>query len=253
MANIPAMAPFARRRLTRVVLGIAVALAVLMPLALWLRNSSLVRVNSVTITGIAGPQAAEIRSLLTAAGEDMTTLNVRDNALLSAVAAYPTVRSLRTATDFPHGLKVMVDAYEPVAALQADVGRVTPVAGDGTLLRGAAAQDLPLLGVKAIPGDDRVGDRTTIGAIKLLALAPPALRTRVVRAYRGRRGWALSVENGPKLYLGGASRLRAKWAAAAQVLGHRSSRAASYVDVRVPERPVAGGLKPRDREPQPQL
>jgi cell division protein FtsQ len=253
VANIHAMPPFARRRVTRVVLGIAVALAVLMPLALWLRNSSLVRVNHVTITGIGGHQAGEIRSVLTAAGADMTTLNVRDKALLSAVAAYPTVRSLRTATDFPHGLKVIVDAYEPVAALQADVGRVTPVAGDGTLLRGATPQDLPLLGVKAIPGSDRVGDRTTIAAIRLLALAPPALRARVVRAFRGKRGWALSVENGPKLYLGGATRLRAKWAAAARVLGDRTSRGASYVDVRVPERPVAGGLRPRAAEAQPQL
>jgi cell division protein FtsQ len=61
------------------------------------------------------------------------------------------------------------------------------------------------------------------------------------------------MNDGPKLYFGGAARLEAKWGAAAQVLAHRSSRGASYVDLRIPERPVAGGLKPRPAEPQPQL
>ena len=50
------MTPFARRR-TRVVLGIAVLLAVLAPLALWLRTSSLVAVEQVSVTGIDGSQA----------------------------------------------------------------------------------------------------------------------------------------------------------------------------------------------------
>lgn len=252
-ANIAAMASFVRRRVTRVVLGIAVALAVLTPLALWLRDSSLVRVTDVTVSGIDGRQAEPVRSILIAAGEDMTTLDVREDALLSAVAPYPIVRSLRTETDFPHGLKIIVNAYEPVGALRTGGGRVTAVASDGTLLRGTGARDLPLLGVRTIPGSDRVRDKTTMGAVNLLAIAPPSLRARVVRVYRGRRGWALSVENGPKLYFGASSRLEAKWGAAAQVLADRSSRGASYVDVRIPERPVAGGLRSRPTETQPQL
>ena len=255
----PPMAPSARRRLrrgprfTRVVLCVAVAVAVLTPLALWLRNSSLVRVTDVRIIGIDGRQSAEIRSVLTSAGEDMTTLNVRENALLGAVAPYPIVRSLRTETDFPHGLRIIVNAYEPVGALEAAGGRVTAVAGDGTLLRGTAARDLPLVGVRTIPGGDRVDDARTMGAVNVLAMAPPSLRARVVRLYEGTRGWAMNVENGPKLYFGGASRLEAKWGAASQVLADRMSRGAAYVDVRVPERPVAGGLEPRAQETQPQL
>ena len=101
------------------VLGIAVLLAVLAPLALWLRNSSLVRVEHVTVTGIDGPQAArDPRALTSPPALDMTTLDVREDALRGAVAAYPVVRSLRTETDFPHGLRIIVNAYEPVAALQ---------------------------------------------------------------------------------------------------------------------------------------
>jgi cell division protein FtsQ len=245
------MASFARRR-TRVVLGAAVALAVLAPLALWLRNSSLVRVEHVQVTGVGGPQTSAIRAALTAAALDMTVLHVRDAALRAAVEPYPVVRSLRTETDFPHGLRIIVNAYEPLAALQAG-GRLTAVAGDGTVLRGTPTRGLPVVRVRAMPGGDRTREARTLGAIDLLAAAPPALRARVARIYRGPRGIAAAVQNGPRLYFGGAARLDAKWDAAAQVLAHRSSRGASYVDLRVPERPVAGGLKPREEESQPQL
>ena len=248
------MASFARRR-TRVVLGVAVLLVVLAPLALWLRNSSLVRIERVSVTGIHGPQAAQIRQALESAGIDMTTLHVRDDALLDAVAPYSVVRSLRTETDFPHGLRIVVNAYEPVAALQGAGGRLTAVAGDGTLLRGGATRDLPLVAVRTTPGGDRLGagDGEALTAVELLAAAPRALRVRVGRVYRGPRGLAATLQNGPKLYFGGAADLDAKWGAAAEVLAHPTSRGAAYVDLRVPDRPVAGGLQPRPINTQPPL
>jgi cell division protein FtsQ len=237
---------------TRVVLGGAVLLAVLTPLALWLRDSPVVRVEHVTVTGISGPQAGAIRAALTQTGLDMTVLHVRDDALRTAVEPYPVVRSLRSQTDFPHGLRITVNAYEPMAALQAG-GQLTPVAADGTVLRGALTRGLPVVRVSTTPGGEHARDARALRAISLLAAAPPALRARVARIYRGPRGIAATVDNGPKLYFGGAARLDAKWAAAAQVLAQRSSRGASYVDLRVPERPVAGGLQPRQAQPQPQL
>ncbi|CAA9473460.1 MAG: hypothetical protein AVDCRST_MAG67-199 [uncultured Solirubrobacteraceae bacterium] len=246
------MAPFARRR-TRVVLGITVLLVVLAPLALWLRSSSLVRVETVTVKGIEGPQAEQIRRALVAEGMDMTTFNVRENALLGAVSQYPVVRSLRTETDFPHGLRIVINAYEPVAALRTSGGNATAVAGDGTLLRGATTRDLPIVGVRSTPGGSRLARGETLGAVRLLGAAPRALRARIDRVYRGPRGLAATVAGGPKLYFGGAAQLKAKWGAAAAVLAHRTSRGASYVDLRVPERPVAGGLQPRPAYTEPQL
>jgi cell division protein FtsQ len=71
--------------------------------------------------------------------------------------------------------------------------------------------------------------------------------------YRGPHGLAATLQNGPKLYFGGTERYDAKWGAAAAVLAHRTSKGASYLDLRVPERPVAGGLQPRTQETQPQL
>lgn len=246
------MAPFARRR-TRVVLGITVLLVVLAPLASWLRNSSLVRVQEVSVKGIEGSQAAQIRRALVAEGLGMTTLNVRDDALLSAVAQFPVVRSLRTETDFPRGLRIVVNAYEPVAALRSSGGGLTAVAGDGTLLRGNTTRDLPIVGVRSTPGGNRLRRGETLRAVRLLGAAPRALRSRIDRVYRGPRGLAATMADGPKLYFGGAAQLRAKWGAAAQVLAHRTSRGASYVDLRVPERPVAGGLQPRPTYTEPQL
>jgi cell division protein FtsQ len=245
------MASFARRR-TRVVLGVALLLVVLAPFALWLRSSSLVRVQRVSVDGVVGPEAEQIRRALRAEGLTMTTLDVREDALLGAVGQYPVVRSVRTETDFPHGLRIVVNAYEPVAALRAS-GGLTAVAADGTLLRGTPTRDLPIVGVRSIPAGDRLGRGETLGAIRLLAAAPRPLRVRVGRVDRGPRGLAAAMANGPKLYFGPAARLEAKWGAAALVLAHRTSRAASYVDLRIPERPVAGGMQPRPHNTEPQL
>ncbi|MET0811192.1 MAG: hypothetical protein ABWY65_08780, partial [Thermoleophilaceae bacterium] len=46
----------------------------------------------------------------------------------------------------------------------------------------------------------------------------------------------------PELIFGDARRARAKWAAAARVLADPEARGASYIDLRIPGRPAAGGL-----------
>jgi cell division protein FtsQ len=238
------MLSFASRR-SRVVLATVAVAVVAGALGMWLRSSSLVRVKNVTVTGIDGRQAADIRDALTVAALDMTTLAVDEDELRAAVAAYPVVRNLRASIDFPHRLRIAVNAYDAVAALQPERGSLTAVAADGTLLRGTSARDLPLVGVRTVPGGRRVSDGAALRAVRLLGAAPAPIRRRVVRVFRGTRGLAATVHEGPKLYFGGDQRLRAKWSAAAQVLAHESSRGASYVDVRIPERPVAGGFQPR--------
>lgn len=236
------MPSFRSPRFRAIVLIALVALA-LGGGAMWLRSSSLVRVEQVTITGIEGRQAQQIRDALTDVALDMTTLKVRDDALRDAVEMYPIVHSLRTSSDFPHRLRIEVNAYEPVAALKS-AGALTAVAGDGTLLRGTATNGLPVVAVRMLPAG-RLDDRDALRAVRLMATVPEALRRRVVRVFRGTRGLSTTVRDGPKLYFGGAQRLRAKWRSAAQVLANDTARGAAYVDVRIPERPVAGGFKPR--------
>ena len=79
--------------------------------------------------------------------------------------------------------------------------------------------------------------------------APPALLGRVKAIKRSDRGLVAELRKGPDIVLGSQARLRAKWAAAAAVLADSESQGAEYVDVRLPERPVAGGLPgaPTDR------
>jgi cell division protein FtsQ len=245
--------PLLASRRSRAVLAIAALLAILVSFGLWLRTSSLVRVTQVTVTGIDGAQAGEIRDSLEIAARDMTTLAVDDGALRDAVATYPVVRSLKASAGFPHRLRIVVNAYEPVAAVQVGGGSPTPVASDGTLLRGTKAKHLPVIGIKSVPGGNRVADAGALKAIGMVAAAPAPLRARLERVYQSRRGLAATLQDGPKLYFGGGERPRAKWAAAARVLAADSSLGATYVDVRIPGSPVAGGFQPRPTQSQPQL
>lgn len=240
MAKIQVMARFARRRL-RTVLIAAVSLAVLVPLGWWLRDSSLVAVKDVTVTGIEGPQAGAVRARLTAAAQDMTTLHVREDELKDATRSYPIVQSVSAEADFPHRLRITVNAYEPVAVLRAGNQGIA-VASDGTLLRGSPTDDLPAVALRTMPGGDRLRDRGPARAVRLLAAAPAVLRARVERVVISGRNLIALIQNGPKLYFGDGARRVAKWSAAARVLADSGSRGATYVDLRLPERPVAGGL-----------
>jgi len=207
---------------------------------MWLRESPIVAVEQVDVVGVSGPEAARVRSALRAAASDMTTLQVRTGELRDAVATYAIVRDLRVERDLPHALKITVLQHLPVAAVLA-AGRRTAVAADGTVLRGTPTRGLPVVVSRTAPGGARLDGRTA-AAVGLLAAAPPPLRARVGRVAAGSRGWTAALRQGPMLVFGPAERLRAKWVAASRVLADRSSAGASYLDLRLPERPAAGGL-----------
>jgi cell division protein FtsQ len=230
-------------RLPRVAVWALAVLALLVAGLLWLRDSSLVAVQNVTVVGLTGPENAQVTRQLQDAARDMTTLHVRGDQLRSVVASYPVVKDLRVATDFPHGLKITVVENTPVAAISVD-GATTPVSADGKLLRGAGQRELPLVPMRVSPGGDHVVDATARHAIAALAAAPTALRDRVQRASTTPAGGlTLQLRDGPDLRFGGADRLAAKWAAASAVLASGASAGATYLDLRYPERPAAGGLE----------
>ena len=52
----------------------------------------------------------------------------------------------------------------------------------------------------------------------------------------------MELRDGPELIFGEATRVRAKWVAATRVLADPDSQGATYIDVRLPGRPAAGGL-----------
>jgi cell division protein FtsQ len=208
----------------------------------WLRNSSLVAVRRVTIAGVSGPDAGQIRSALRSAAHTMTTLDVRLGALRTAVAPYPVVKHLQVSTDFPHRLRIDVVEQVPVAMVSAGGGQV-PVSADGTLLRDAnvtGAGALPTIALGVAPGGGRV-DGTALDDVRLLAAAPYAFLTKVSQASSDPvHGLSAQLRNGPELYFGTGSQLSAKWAAAMTVLAAASSAGAGYIDVSDPSRPAAG-------------
>ena len=236
-----------RRRLRRLPRpGPRTLVAVLAVLALvaggwvWLRNSSLVAVQRVTIVGVSGRDAHQIRTALSSAAHNMTTLDVKMSALRTAVAPYPVVKQLHVSTDFPHRMRINVVEQVPVAMVAAD-GVSVHVSADGTLLRGASAPgSLPTISLPVSPGGTRVAG-STLQVIQLLAAAPYQLLAKVSQASNGgTHGLEAQLRNGPRLYFGSDADLSAKWASAAAVLADPGSSGAEYIDVSVASRPVAG-------------
>ena len=218
-------------------LAAAGILAVLVAGFFWLRDSSLVGVDEVTITGASGPDAPRIESTLRSVARDMTTLHIRQDELEQAVEGYPTVADLRVRRDFPNALRIEVIEREPVAIVVQGNNKL-PVLAGGTVLRGATApDDLPQI-------DEDRPDRV----LELLGAAPRPLLRRAERAFTGPRGLTVRMAEGPVLYFGSGEDLQAKWAAAARVLADPAAEGATYVDVRVPERTAAGGLAPVGEE-----
>jgi cell division protein FtsQ len=206
----------------------------------WLRNSSLVAVNRVTIVGVSGRDAQPIRAALTSAAHNMTTLDVKLAALRTAVAPYPVVKQLHVSTNFPHAMRIEVSEQVPVATISAG-GVQVAVASDGTLLRGTSVPGLlPTISLPVAPGGTHVHG-ATLDVVRLLAAAPFQFLAKVSQASEGSaHGLEAQLRNGPKLYFGTDDDLGAKWAAAAAVLADAGSAGADYIDVTVASRPAAG-------------
>jgi cell division protein FtsQ len=241
------VSPRARRR------ALAVAAAFLALLALYmivLRNCPLVKVERVTVTGVTTSDASKLRQALAATGRSMTTLHVDQGRLDKVASSYPVVRELRVSTDFPHGLRIQVVENEPAAVAVAGGSRV-PIAADGTILRGLPADPgLAQLQLKGALPPERITEPAALKAARVLGAAPLALRNHLAGLGQdGDKGLTVKMRNGPLLIFGDTTRLRAKWMAATRVLADRSSRGATYIDLRLPDRPAAGGVAAATLQP----
>lgn len=250
------LTPMRARRLLRPALALVVTLGLAAAGWSWLRDSSLVRVRDVDITGVSASDGARVQAALEAAARNMTTLHVREQALRDAVAPYSSVAGLRVRTDFPHRVAIEVLEQRPVAALALDDRRI-PVTGSGLLLRGVTAErDLPSIRLERVPIGRRITDARALAALAVAGAAPAPLLGRTDRMWFGRAGLVLGMRDGPELLFGSDADARLKWAAAARVLAEPSAAGATYLDLRIPGRVAAGGLAPvpiETPEPDPQL
>lgn len=225
--------------------------------AVWVRDSSLVAVTDVEITGVTASDGDQVNQALTTAAEGMTTLHVREQALRHAVARFSSVGDITTQIDFPHKLTIRVIERRPVAAL-AGHGKRIPVTGSGIIMRGVAAdRDLPSVFLPQAPAGSRITDKQILNVLEVAAKAPEPLRGRTEELAVDDRGVIAALHNGPELVFGNGLEARQKWAAAARVLAEISAQGATYLDLRIPGRVAAGGLAPietptPDPNPQPE-
>jgi cell division protein FtsQ len=228
-----------RLRVKLVVAAVA-TLAVLAGAWVWLRDSSFVAVKRVTVTGVSGPDAARIKSVLVLSARNMTTLDVHIGQLRTAVAPYPMVKDLQVSTQFPHGMRIHVIEDLPVGVIVAG-GQSIVASGDGTLLHDAPTGSLPQIPVPSFPGGSSVTNGPALNALALLAVAPGRLESRISQVTTSStHGLVVALRSGPSIYFGDAGSLNAKWTAAAAVLAAPTSAGAGYIDVTDPARPVAG-------------
>ena len=204
----------------------------------WLRDSSLVQVEQVRVTGLTTRDAPAIRRTLRQAALRMTTLNYSEADLKRAVEPFPAVQSVSVDADLPHKLVISVREHQPVAALVSGDGRRVAVASDGTLLPHErdlqAAHGQGRRDPRRRPPRERGRVRPRARDLGGAGGAAPAADPRLPRPRRG----AGRGRGGPTLRFGAPIRLAAKWAAAARVLA---------------DTPAAGAREPRPAHPRAPL
>jgi cell division protein FtsQ len=234
----------------KLLLAIGALLLVWSLYTFWFRDSGFVKITHVRVTGVDMKDSDRVEAALTSAAHDMTTLHLSKDALMSAVASYTAVKDVEIKAHFPHSLTIKVIQAQPVAVLRVG-GKRLLLASDGSVLQGVRqGRKLAMIRSTGAAPSRRVTDPLALTELRVVSTAPNALARHIASVGKGdTRGIVVKIQNGPQVIFGDATRLEAKWAATAGVLADDKSRGASYIDVRLPERPVAGGLSVQSLAP----
>jgi cell division protein FtsQ len=221
--------------------GFAVFGAVLLALVL-ARETSLFAVRTIDDEG-AGPgvERQVERALEDRAGQSLFGLDL--GAAHVDVAALPTVASVRFDRGYPHTLRVVVVPERPVAVVRQGAASFV-VSRRGRVMARVDRTVKPDLARIWVPKDVRLDPGTfvegdLVTAVRAVApLAGIHFPSRVV-SVRTTDGLTLRLRSGLELRLGDTREVNLKLAVADRVL--RVLPAGSgYLDVSVPDRPVAG-------------
>jgi cell division protein FtsQ len=214
------------------------------------RETPLFEIRRIEVVGASPAVGRGVQEALAPLrGQSLVGLEASD--LDRRIAALSDVVGVTHDRAFPHTLRIFVLPEHPLLVLRR---------GDESWLVSARARVVRPLAKGASPGlprvwvprdvgvavGDTLADTTARDAVQLLSLARLELPARV-RAVRIEHGEAaLILGSGLEVRLGRQHDLRLKLAVAARVLPRLGSDMA-YLDVAVPDRPVAG----TDDEPQP--
>ncbi len=212
----------------------------------WFRDSSFVAINDVEVVGATSGEGPAVVEELTAAAEEMSTLNVDHGRLEEMATSFRTIVAVDIDPNFPHGLRLELTERPPamLAANGEKEAEAIPVAADGTVLAGVPVpkdEGLPTLDLGGSPAGGELGDEALEKAL-VAGAAPAPLRALIGDVEETKDfGLVVTLEGGFPVRFGSPDGVVAKWKAAAAVLADPKLDYASYVDVRVPGRPVAGG------------
>ena len=221
--------------------GIAIAAAAAAAYAA-ARETSMFAVADVRVVGAPPAVAADVRrALAPITGDSLVALSTP--SLDRRLAPLPDVVAARYDRAYPHTLVVYVRAERPMAVLRRG-SEAWLVSARGRVLRPVPRRSLTPLPRIWVPRsiDVAVGGIVTETSVRraLRALVPLAddplpIPPRTVRAHRE---LTLALRNGVEVRLGDATRLPLKLEVARRVVPLAGD--ARYLDVSVPERPVAG-------------
>jgi len=209
------------------------------------RETPLFALRTVEVTGAPPTVRDEVRRAAAAwEGESLVALD--GDELRRRLEALPTVRSLRYDKAFPNTIAIAVVPERPAAVVRR--GRAAWLVSERGRIMGTLESDprkrLPRIRLAA--GDLRAGAFLADERARLAVTAATHLPRRFpvrVRSIRAREdGVTLVLATDTEVRLGNASALPLKMAVAARVLRSLSEDerlGLTYLDVTVPERPVA--------------
>ena len=241
----PGVAPPSPFRLVAVAL-IACALALLAyGLVDWTGTFA---IKQIDVTGGTPAIAREVESALASLqGESLVSLGAAEVQALAREVPY--VLGVKVERDFPNALKVRVVLHEPVAVVRSGAGAWI-VSSRGYVLESIAPTASPGLPRVWIPAgaepelSEPMLSSTALAAARAIGRLPQPFPVRVVSARGSIDELTLIVgeTHGVELRLGEAESLKLKLEVAARVLRslpRSEAQTLAYLDVSVPERPVA--------------
>lgn len=206
------------------------------------RETAIFGVRTIDVSGAQGPVARQVQRVLDdRVGASLMGLDL--DAARVDVTALPTVAEVAFDRAYPHTLRVVVVPERPVAIVRQGADSYL-VSERGRVMARAERTARPALARIWIAKDTRLepgafvdGDlRTAVGAVT--PLAGTRFPSRVV-SVATRDGLTLRLGSGLELRLGDMTHVDLKLAVAAQVL-RLLPAGSEYLDVSVPDRPVAG-------------
>ncbi len=228
--------------------GLGVLLLAL-ALAVGTRRTSVFSVRQIQVSGTSGAKAASVRrALKPLLGRSLASLHRAD--VVGRLSPLPVVTAATYDRSFPHTLKVFVRTERPLAVLRRGAGAWV-VSERGRILsrlpRPSGLRRLPRVWLGKASPIPRVGAAVTgPGRQEVAALGPVAGSSflRQVRGVGSTDGQVtLALRSGLELRLGAPTSVALKLAIAQRIAPSLDNQPSSYLDLTVPERPVAGSRK----------